>query len=138
MSNNHLKEFRERAGLSQVELARLARMASTNLNSIEHGRLAPWPKAKRRLARALKTTPEELFPDEQTVGSLLLQNSECLTMTIPEFAEATGCSRNLAFRLARQNKLPVPVIFIGPKRMCVSRKAVLALLSCDTQKKGGR
>ena len=65
-----------------------------------------------------------------------MQNSECLTMTIPEFAEATGCSRNLAFRLARQNKLPVPVIFIGPKRMCVSRKAVLALLSCDTQKKG--
>ena len=128
MNGNHLKEFRERAGLSQVELARLARMASTNLNSIEHGRLAPWPKAKRRLARALKTTPEELFPDEQTVGSLLLQNSECLTMTIPEFAEATGCSRNLAFRLARQNKLPVPVIFIGPKRMCVSRKAVLMLL----------
>ena len=138
MSSNHLKEFRERAGLSQVELARLARMASTNLNSIENGRLAPWPKVKRRLARALKTTPEELFPDEQTVGSLLLQNSECLTMTIPEFAEATGCSRNLAFRLARQDKLPVPVIFIGPKRMCVSRKAVLALLSCDTQKKGGR
>jgi len=64
-----------------------------------------------------------------------MQNSECLTMTIPEFAEATGCSRNLAFRLARQNKLPVPVIFTGPKRMCVSRKAVLALLSCDTQKR---
>ena len=57
-----------------------------------------------------------------------MQNSECLTMTIPEFAETTGCSRNLAFRLARQNKLPVPVIFIGPKRMCVSRKAVLMLL----------
>ena len=138
MSSNHLKEFRERAGVTQVELARMARMASTNLNAIEHGRLAPWPKVKRRLARALKTTLEELFPDEQTVGSLLLQNSECPTMTIPEFAEATGCSRNLAFRLARQNKLPVPVIFIGPKRMCVSRKAVLALLSCDTQKKGGR
>jgi len=39
-------------------------MASTNLNAIENGRLAPWPKAKRRLARALKTTPEELFPSE--------------------------------------------------------------------------
>jgi len=63
MSSNHLKEFRERAGVTQVELARMARMASTNLNAIEHGRLAPWPKAKRRLARALKTTPEELFPN---------------------------------------------------------------------------
>jgi len=70
MSSNHLKEFRERAGLSQVQLARMARMASTNLSSIENGRLAPWPKVKRRLARALKTTPEELFPSEQTVGSL--------------------------------------------------------------------
>jgi predicted DNA-binding transcriptional regulator AlpA len=54
--------------------------------------------------------------------------TERLTLSIPEFAEATGCSRNLAFRLARQNKLPVPVIFIGEKRMCVSRKAVERLL----------
>lgn len=66
---NNLKQFRERAGLSQVQLARMARMASTNLNSIERGRLAPWPKAKRRLAKALKTTPEELFPGEQKVDS---------------------------------------------------------------------
>jgi len=55
-------------------------------------------------------------------------NNERLTMTITEFAEATGCSRNLAFRLARQNKLPVKVIFIGEKRMCVSRRSVLVLL----------
>jgi hypothetical protein len=59
---------------------------------------------------------------------------ERLTMTIPEFALAINCSKNLAFRLARQNKLPVPVIFIGSKRMCVSRQAVLALLSGETQK----
>jgi len=69
VSTNRIKEFRERAGLSQVQLARMARMASTNLNSIEHGRLAPWPKVKRRLAKALKTTPEELFPSEQSEGS---------------------------------------------------------------------
>ena len=54
--------------------------------------------------------------------------NECLTMTIPEFAEATGCSRNLAYSLARQDKLPVQVIRLGEKRMCVSRRAVLALL----------
>jgi len=59
---------------------------------------------------------------------------ERLTMTIPEFAEATGCSRNLAFRLARQDKLPVKVIFIGSKRMYVSRQAVLALLSGEVQR----
>jgi excisionase family DNA binding protein len=60
-----------------------------------------------------------------------------LTMTIKEFAEATGCSRNLAYQLARQNKLPVPVIYIGEKRMCVARRTVEALLSGETQKGEG-
>ena len=69
MSENHLKEFREKAGLTQVQLARMAVMASTNLNAIERGRLAPWPKAKRRLARALKTSPEELFPSDEALSS---------------------------------------------------------------------
>ena len=64
MVSNRIREFREKAGLTQVELARMARMASTNLSSIEHERLAPWPKARRRLARALKTTEQELFPDD--------------------------------------------------------------------------
>lgn len=54
--------------------------------------------------------------------------SERLTMSIVEFAEATGCSKNLAFRLARQNRLPVQTIFIGEKRMCVSRRAVENML----------
>ena len=63
-------------------------------------------------------------------------NSERLTMTIPEFAEATGCSRNLAYMLARANKLPVQVIYLGEKRMCVSRRAVgLLLQGEDTQER---
>lgn len=61
--------------------------------------------------------------------------TERLTMSIPEFAAATGCSRNLAFRLARQDKLPVKVIFIGEKRMCVSLRSVEALLSGEAQKR---
>lgn len=62
MNNHRIKELREKAGLTQVELARKARMASTNLSAIENGRLAPWPKVQRALARVLKTTQEELFP----------------------------------------------------------------------------
>lgn len=60
---NLLREFREAAGLTQVELARRARVASTNLSAVERGKVAPWPKMKRALARALKTTPEALFPE---------------------------------------------------------------------------
>lgn len=54
--------------------------------------------------------------------------TERLTMTLPEFAKATGCSRGLIYDLARRNSLPLPVIRLG-KRMVLSRKAVEALLS---------
>jgi len=63
-----------------------------------------------------------------------MQDNERLTLTIAEFALATGCSKNLAFRLARLNKLPVPTIYLGEKRMCVSRRAVEALLSGEAQR----
>ena len=65
MEKNRIKDLREREGLSQVELARRARMASTNLNAIENGRLAPWPKVMKRLARALGVSEIELFPTEK-------------------------------------------------------------------------
>lgn len=60
-----------------------------------------------------------------------MPGNERLTMTIPEFAQATGISKNLAYSLARQDKLPVPVIHLGKKRMCVSRRSVQTLLEGD-------
>lgn len=68
MENNRLKEYRERAGLSQTELAWLARMASQNISAIERGTLAPWPRARRALAEALKIAETELFPEESRHG----------------------------------------------------------------------
>ncbi len=65
METNQVKEFRERAGLTQVELSRRARIASPNLSSIERGRLVAWPKVRHALAKALKCTEAELFPDEK-------------------------------------------------------------------------
>ncbi|MFC1969075.1 helix-turn-helix transcriptional regulator [Chloroflexota bacterium] len=64
METNRVKEYREKAGLTQVELARRARIASPNLSSIERGRLAAWPRIQRALAKALKCTKVELFPTE--------------------------------------------------------------------------
>ncbi len=63
MKTNRVMEYREKAGLTQVELARRARIASPNLSSIERGRLVAWPKVRRALAKALKATQEELFPE---------------------------------------------------------------------------
>lgn len=62
MKAHRIREYREKAGLSQVELARRVEVASTNLSAIECGRLAPWPKVKKALARELKVSEAELFP----------------------------------------------------------------------------
>ena len=68
MLNNRLKEYRERAGLSQTELAWRARIAGQNISAIERGTLAPWPRARKALAEALKVTEAELFPEESRHG----------------------------------------------------------------------
>jgi len=68
MLNNRLKEYRERAGLSQTELAWRAKMAGQNISAIERGTLAPWPRARKALAEALKVTETELFPGESKHG----------------------------------------------------------------------
>ncbi len=68
MLNNRLKEFRERAGLSQTELAWRAKMAGQNISAIERGTLAPWPRARKALAEALKVAETELFPEENKHG----------------------------------------------------------------------
>jgi len=64
MEHNRLKECREKAGLSQTELAWRARIAGQNISAIERGTLAPWPRARKALAEALKVTETELFPKE--------------------------------------------------------------------------
>jgi transcriptional regulator with XRE-family HTH domain len=60
---NNLREYRQRLGITQVELSRKARIAPPNLSAIERGRLLPWDKAKESLCRVLGVTEEELFPD---------------------------------------------------------------------------
>lgn len=67
MKENRIRQFREKAGMSQVELGCRARIASTNISSIECGRLAAWPKARKALAKALRTSEAELFPEGSMV-----------------------------------------------------------------------
>jgi transcriptional regulator with XRE-family HTH domain len=65
MIHNRLKEFREKAGLSQTELGWQAKIAGQNISAIERGTLAPWPRAKKALSEALHISEIELFPEEQ-------------------------------------------------------------------------
>lgn len=66
---NKVRKVREEKGMSQTELARRAHIHPSNLSALECGKIVPWPKAKRSLARVLKTTIAELFPEkEERVG----------------------------------------------------------------------
>ena len=61
--------------------------------------------------------------------------TDSLTMTIPEVAKTLGISRGLAYELAKKDELPIKVLRLGEKRMCVSRLAVLTLLDGNSQSK---
>ncbi len=64
---------------------------------------------------------------KRRVREMKMPTSEPRTMTIDEFAEMAGVSRNLAYRLAKENRLGVPVIRLG-RRLLLSRTRVTALL----------
>jgi transcriptional regulator with XRE-family HTH domain len=57
-----LKELRERRGLTQTELAKLSGVSRATIARYEAGEQhRPHSKTVRKLARALKARPEELF-----------------------------------------------------------------------------
>lgn len=57
-----LKARRVELGLSQGQLARAADMTQQAIWQFEHGRRVPLDRTKVELARALGTTPGDLFP----------------------------------------------------------------------------
>lgn len=64
MFRNGVRERRLELGLSQTKLACLIGMAGSTLSSIELGKLQPWPKARKDLARTLGISEAELFCED--------------------------------------------------------------------------
>ena len=61
MKLSRLKEHRERRGLTQIELSKLADVGRATIAAIETGkRPRPHPPTRERLAKALKVKPEDL------------------------------------------------------------------------------
>ncbi len=58
---SHLKEIRLAAGLTQAELADLAKVSRKTVNTVENGVFIPSTTLALTLARALGTTVEGLF-----------------------------------------------------------------------------
>ena len=67
MKAPRLRELRERAFLTQAELAEKSGVSEGTINRIELGRHSPRISTIRRLAQALGVSPEELVspPGEQ-------------------------------------------------------------------------
>ena len=64
MTENHLREARIEAGISQLELARQTRISPGDLCCLERGRKYPYPGWRSRIAEVLKKPEGEIFPSE--------------------------------------------------------------------------
>jgi transcriptional regulator with XRE-family HTH domain len=74
-----VKAYRRRRGLTQDELARIARIDSKYVGSIERGEKAPSFEVAERLARALKVDYHELFLPDRLALSQMEQTLKLLT-----------------------------------------------------------
>ncbi len=66
---SHVKQYRQRAGLSQTQLAELAGVKRQAIYDIESGRYLPNTAVALRLARGLGCLVEDLFSEEAPAGS---------------------------------------------------------------------
>lgn len=55
-----LRELRDRASLSQEELAEKAGVSRATIADLEAGKRTAWPKTRRKIAEALGVEPHEL------------------------------------------------------------------------------
>ncbi len=63
-----------------------------------------------------------------------MPDNERLTLTIPEVARALGISRNLAYELAKQGK--IPALRLSLRRLVVPRYALERMLAEASKPKG--
>lgn len=62
---NNLREIRFRKNVRQIDLAIKTRIYFSTLSRIEHGYLKPSPDQKKRLAKVLGCSVQEIFPKSQ-------------------------------------------------------------------------
>jgi len=63
-----IKAERLRRGWTQLQLAVLTRLQTTEISRIENGRFRPYPGQMLRLCNALELTPEELLEEDEENG----------------------------------------------------------------------
>jgi transcriptional regulator with XRE-family HTH domain len=63
MFESNLKSIRNGLGISQLELARRAKMSPADVSLIENGKRAAYPGWRKRLAESLGVEEERIFPE---------------------------------------------------------------------------
>jgi len=63
--SNNLREIRKQKGLSQLELSRKTGVPGNVISNLENYKVYPYPNWKRKLAEALETPEDELFPNNE-------------------------------------------------------------------------
>ena len=62
---NNLKLHRENLGLTQVQVAQKSGMSAVQYQFYEYDKYEPGVRTAIRIAKALETTAEELYPPEE-------------------------------------------------------------------------
>lgn len=62
--SNRIREAREAKGWNQRELAEATHTCQAIISEVERGVRRPWPRVAKKVARALKASVEEIFPDD--------------------------------------------------------------------------
>jgi transcriptional regulator with XRE-family HTH domain len=65
MVSNRIRERRIALGLSQVQLGILSKIPNSMISDFELGKRLPWPKARKAIAKVLKTSEAELFGNNE-------------------------------------------------------------------------
>jgi transcriptional regulator with XRE-family HTH domain len=68
MRSNLIRKKRQKSGFSQTRLACMVGLAQSKLSDIELGKVECWPKARRLIAEALRSSEEEVFPNQNEGG----------------------------------------------------------------------
>ena len=63
-TQNNLRSHRMHRGLSQLELARRARIAPGIISNIENNKQYPYKGWRKRISKALGVPEKEIFPGE--------------------------------------------------------------------------
>ncbi len=92
--------------MSQVELSRVTGVAQATISNIESCNRTPSYLTRQRLANALNTAVEEIFPNEQSLGSKRnRKNKKSLGLNDPTDVIIVNSTHALSVKPVKENEL---------------------------------